>query len=67
MGLQEAYDLSDVQRLYVIMAPTSRKGLLEHLTPCPQVIIGTTLTGDFAGLGWAYRRRMTCQMCSAST
>ena len=26
MGLQEAHNLSDVQRFYIIMAPTSRKG-----------------------------------------
>ena len=26
MGIQEAHDLSDVQRFYIIMAPTSRKG-----------------------------------------
>ncbi len=25
MGLQEAHNLSDVQRFYIIMAPTSRK------------------------------------------
>ena len=26
MGLQEAHNLSDVQRFYIVMAPTSRKG-----------------------------------------
>lgn len=26
VGLQEAHDLSDVQRFYIIMAPTSREG-----------------------------------------
>ncbi len=62
MGLQEAHNLSDVQRFYIIMAPTSRKD-----APLRLAAVGKKQLPQAQGRFWCCIQGLAKEVCGRAS